>query len=286
MKLRALVTGANGFTGRYFCQLLEQEGIETIPLGCDLLDIQALSAIVTDAQPDWVVHLAAKSFVAEDEALDFYRVNVLGTENLLNALSSLSKKPTRILIASSANVYGTPNLETISEEITPEPVNHYACSKLAMEHMIRTWFEKLPIVIARPFNYTGFGQDKRFLIPKIVSHFVERAPVIELGNINVSRDFSDVRDVVNSYFALLRSPFQSMTVNVCQGVATSLKEVIEMMNQLAGYEIKVQVNPAFVRANEIPMLRGDNSLLKKLIHHVPSISIQQTLKNMFDAMSS
>lgn len=284
MKLRALITGANGFTGQYLCKLLEQEGMEAIPLSCDLLDRHALNALMNDVQADWVVHLAAKSFVA-DEALGFYEVNVLGTENLLKALDSMSKKPTRILIASSANIYGTPNVETISEKLNPEPVNHYACSKLAMEHVVKTWFDKLPIVLVRPFNYTGFGQDKRFLIPKIVSHFVKRAPFIQLGNVNVSRDFSDVRDVVNSYLALLRSPFHSITVNVCRGVATSLIEVIEIMNQVAGYEIKVQVNPAFVRENEIPMLRGDNSLLKKLTHQVPSIPIQQTLKNMFDSMS-
>jgi nucleoside-diphosphate-sugar epimerase len=281
MKIKALITGASGFTGVHLSALLKQEGVAVFPLSCDITDHGALKQFVSDIQPDWVIHLAAKSFVADEDALGFYHVNVVGTENLLSVLAALPKKPSRILIASSANVYGTPNVTCINETVPPEPINHYACSKLAMEHMVRTWFDKLPIVITRPFNYTGPGQDERFIIPKMIAHYVKRAPTIALGNLGVSRDFSDVADVVSSYLALLKSTAQSVTVNVCRGVPTSLNEIIAILNQLAGYEMDVQVNAAFIRANEIPLLCGDNQLLRTLTHQVPATSIQHTLQRMY-----
>jgi len=236
---------------------------------------------VAQVKPDVVVHLAALAFVGHGDAEGFYRVNVFGTLNLLEALAALESPPAKVLIASSANVYGTPSVEVIDESICPAPVNHYACSKLAMEHMARTWFDRLPIIITRPFNYTGPGQDERFLIPKIIGHFARREPVIELGNLDVSRDFSDVADVVAAYIALLESEAAALTVNVCSGQATSLREVIAMMSEIAGYEIEVRVNPAFVRANEIPRLRGDDTALCHWIGQRTRTQIKDTLQHMF-----
>lgn len=292
-----LVTGASGFTGRYMIDLLRKRGMKVIGLGtgataadetlaCDLTDSAAVDTAVAYAQPDWVVHLAALAFVGHADQEAFYRVNVFGTLNLLAAVGKLSKVPQRILIASSANIYGTPGVEVINEQISPAPVNHYACSKLAMEHMVATWFERLPIVIARPFNYTGPGQDVRFLIPKIVGHFAERKPQIELGNLNVSRDFSDVRDVVDAYIHLLESDVCGERVNICSGQATALQEIIMMMEEIAGYQIDVQVNPDFVRANEIPVLRGDNQRLQSATGFKPRHALKQTLLDMFSSASA
>lgn len=277
----ALLTGTSGFTGRLMEAKLIARGIRVISLKSDLTDKDAVCQEVSDISPDWVVHLAALSFVGDANLEAFYRVNVFGTLNLLDALGALKKPPTRILIASSANIYGVPNCEVIDEHVVPTPVNHYACSKLAMEHMVQPWFERLPIVITRPFNYTGVGQDERFLIPKIVGHFVRNSPDIELGNIDISRDFSDVRDVVLAYLNLLESSICGVKVNICSGRVTSLRDIIKEMNRLAGYTINVRVNPHFVRANEIPILRGDNQLLSSLIGFVPSIPIEETLQHLF-----
>jgi nucleoside-diphosphate-sugar epimerase len=289
-----LVTGASGFTGRHMIAALKERGYRVVGLGnaptpadatipCDVTDTAAVREAVAAAQADYVVHLAALSFVGHGDAEGFYRVNVLGTLNLLEALISQSSAPKKVLIASSANVYGTPAVEVIDESICPAPVNHYACSKLAMEHMVRTWFDRLPIIITRPFNYTGPGQDERFLIPKIVGHFMRGERVIELGNLEVSRDFSDVADVVAAYVALLESEATAITVNVCSGHATSLREVIAMMEKIAGYAIEVRVNPAFVRANEIPTLRGDNRLLRTLTHCALQTPLNTTLAKMYEA---
>ena len=287
-----LVTGSDGFTGRYLTPVLLDRGYRVVGLVagergssdsiiCDLTDEKSVKDVVAQVRPDYVVHLAGMSYVGENDPEGFYCVNLFGTLNLIEALSLMDIPPKKILIASSANVYGTPGVEMIDESICPAPLNHYANSKLAMEHMVCTWFERLPIIITRPFNYTGPGQNERFLVPKIVGHFRRQEREIKLGNLDVSRDFSDVHDVVKCYEALLLSDVRSTIVNICSGVATSLRDIIKMMNGIAGYEISVQVDSALVRTSEIPSLMGSNSRLKEIIGFSPQIPIYETLKNMF-----
>lgn len=281
--MRILITGANGFTGQHFADAAVNNGHKVIALKANLNDVVSLNQEVLSVVPDAVVHLAAISFVGHEKDEEFYRVNVIGTTNLLKALVQPALKKARVLVASSANIYGTPDIEVIDESVSPAPVNHYAASKLAMEYMVKTWFDKLPIVITRPFNYTGVGQHDNFLIPKIVAHYRRGEKIIELGNLDVSRDFSDVRDVVAAYVSLLESDACSIAVNICSGQAIALREVIHKMNIIAGYEIEVRVNPAFVRANEIPRLCGSNDFLKKLINYSPKYTFDQTLRSMFEA---
>lgn len=291
---KVLITGIDGFTGRYLAEALKQKGLAVVGLSsvldnpsmgifkCDLLDSVRLNNLVKEIKPDYVAHLAAIAFVGHSNNEDFYRINVVGTMNLLEALCQTGLSLSKVLVASSANIYGTPNIEVLDETIAPAPVNHYATSKLAMECMVRTMFSKLPIVITRPFNYTGLGQNEQFLIPKIIGHFKRGEKVIELGNLDISRDFSDVRDVVASYAALLMSKAESTAINICSGRATSLGEIITKTEELAGYAIEVRVNPAFVRANEIARLRGDNSYLKQLIGFAPETPIEETLRWMLN----
>lgn len=281
--MKILLTGADGFTGQYFTKLAKSMGHVIVPLMANLNNIKSLNDEVLLVKPDAVLHLAAISFVGHENDEEFYRVNVIGTTNLLNSLALLMPHKPRVLISSSANVYGTPVVEIIDELVKPEPINHYAASKLAMEFMVKTWFDKLPIIITRAFNYTGVGQHENFLIPKIVAHFKRGDKAIELGNLDVSRDFSDVRDVVSAYLKLLESDKHSLIVNVCSGNTTSLHEVIHKVNNIAGYEIEVRVNPAFVRPNEITRLCGNNNYLKSLIGYSPKYHFDQTLLSMFEA---
>ena len=283
--MKILVTGADGFTGKYFTAEALKNGHEIIALKSNLNDLALLKQEVLSVVPDAVVHLAAISFVGHYNDDEFYQVNVIGTLNLLNALLQSCTTPPRVLLASSANIYGLPDIEMIDESVIAAPVNHYAVSKLAMEFMVKTYFDKLPIVITRPFNYTGAGQHENFLIPKLVTHFKRGEKVIELGNLDVSRDFSDVRDVAASYLSLLESNSSSIVVNICSGHAIALRDAINMMNIIAGYEIEVKVNPAFVRANEIPRLCGNNDYLKKLINFSPKYTFDQTLTSMFNVVA-
>ncbi|EGH00317.1 UDP-glucose 4-epimerase [gamma proteobacterium IMCC2047] len=190
--MRILVTGLKGFTGHHLQSELEAHGHTVIGLQCDLTDPQAVAAEVATVQPEAVAHLAGVAFVGHGDANAFYEVNLIGTRNLLVALAEHVPNVRSILLASSANVYGNRSEGVLSEDSTPDPVNDYAVSKLAMENMANLWVEKLPLFIVRPFNYTGIGQDEKFLIPKIVAHFREEKAVIELGNLEVWRDFGDV----------------------------------------------------------------------------------------------
>jgi len=186
-----------------------------------------------------------------------------------------------VLLASSANVYGNAQSGMLDESAVVAPANDYAVSKLAMEHMAALWHDRLPLIITRPFNYTGVGQEEKFLIPKIVRHFIANAATIELGNLDVWRDFSDVRSVANAYVELLNaSAAVGKTVNVCSGIALSLREVIALCESITGHNIDVQVNPAFVRANEVRSLCGNPGLLKNLVPTWQPFSFEQTLKWM------
>jgi nucleoside-diphosphate-sugar epimerase len=171
----------------------------------------------------------------------------------------------------------------IDESVLLAPANDYAVSKLAMEHMARLWLDRLPIFITRPFNYTGVGQNGNFLVPKIVAHFSAKARKIELGSLDVAREFSDVRMVAAAYRRLIDVAPAGETFNVCSGIAYSLSEVLAMMSDIAGYKIAVKVNPAFVRSNEVKRLVGSNAKLKRSIGDLPLIPLSETLRWMYSA---
>ncbi|WP_181126171.1 NAD-dependent epimerase/dehydratase family protein [Xanthomonas arboricola] len=301
---RVLVTGASGFTGRYVADELKSLGCEVLGLGgsdqpaprwastlapvdrhyqADLRDQDALREVLKTTSPDIIIHLAALAFVGHGSADDFYNVNLVGTRHLLQAVDEAAISPGRLLIASSANVYGNSSEGRLDESVVPAPANDYAISKLSMEYVIRLWQSRLPIIVVRPFNYTGRGQSENFLIPKIVSHFVRREPRIELGNLDVSRDFGDVRAVASAYGKLLQSSDAiGRTVNVCSGTAYSLRDVIDLCTQITGHSLEVSVNPKFVRSNEVKMLCGDNRLLQELAGSWTSPPLRKTLEWMLE----
>lgn len=291
---KVLLTGVDGFTGKYVAKELTEKGYQVIGLvykhagegqvACDLTDKQAVKNCLTEVKPDYVIHLAALSFVGHADQKAFYNVNVFGALNILEMAKEIGISFKKVIFASSANIYGNPiAIEKIDESVAPAPVNHYAMSKLAMEHMAKLWFDDFPLLITRPFNYTGPEQAEQFLIPKIVSHFKKKAAEIELGNIDVYRDFSDVRDIAKAYVRLVESDTRSEIVNLCSGNVSSLSSIISKMEDIAGYKINVKVNPAFVRSNEIKVLGGDNSKLVSLTGFKPTITIDQTLLDMYNA---
>jgi GDP-6-deoxy-D-talose 4-dehydrogenase len=295
---RALITGIEGFTGRYLATELRADGHDVFGLTvgdsrlksegvfrCDLNDLHSVESALNQVNPDLIINLAGIAFVAHADVHDIYRTNVVGTRNLLEAASRLSTTPQAMLLASSANIYGNAGAEIIDETAPSAPTNDYAVSKLAMEYMARLWADKLPITIVRPFNYTGVGQSVNFLLPKIVDHFKRRAPVIELGNIDVVRDFSDVRTVVDCYRCLLQRDSNAVSgdvFNICSGVGHSLLEAIEMMREISGHSPEIRVNPAFVRANEVKKLVGSRQKLENAIGKIASIPLHDTLRWMYE----
>lgn len=292
-----LITGIDGFTGRYLADRMagqgwQVHGVTTRPMElpwtthtADLLDGPRLRDVVHAVRPTHVAHLAAISFVAHGDVGQIYNTNIVGTRLLLEALQSAQLPDLRcVLIASSANVYGNTTVDPIDELVPPQPANDYAVSKLAMEFMTSLWSDRLPITMVRPFNYTGVGQSAQFLIPKIVGAFAARSPVLELGNIDVERDFSDVRDVVEAYALLLQKAPQGV-FNVCSGRALTLREVLELAQEVTGHAMEIRVNPQFVRANEVRRLRGSPGKLRSRIGVWQVRPMRETVQWMAEAMS-
>jgi nucleoside-diphosphate-sugar epimerase len=156
-------------------------------------------------------------------------------------------------------------------------------SKLAMEFMARTYSERLPIIITRPFNYTGVGQSPDFLIPKLVGHFKARSATIELGNLHVEREFNDVRMVCDAYLRLLSEGQPGETYNICSGRPYTLQTAIDMLIELTGHNPEIRVNPKFVRQNEVVRLCGDPAKLDAVTGDRPGFSLRETLVWMLDS---
>lgn len=296
---RTLITGIAGFTGRYLASLLTERGHEVhgvvhhIPSKpvvdaaaihlADLSSRSAIARVVEDVQPDHVAHLAAIAFVGHDDIQDMYRSNIVGTRQLLDSLAMLRCRPRSVIVASSANVYGNARAGILDEDMPLAPVNDYGVSKLAAEYVAQVYASRLPLIVVRPFNYTGRGQSEHFLIPKIIAHARRRAPVIELGNLDVARDFSDVRSIVDSYARLLGAGEAiGGTFNICTGRAVSLGELLEMVSATTGHRMEVRVNPAFVRSDEVKTLAGSATRLEGIIGKLVDIPLPETLRWMLD----
>lgn len=284
--MNILLTGTSGFTGRHFMEAATRAGHTVVPLLAELTNPAQIEAEVAQAQPDAVVHLAAISYVAHADASALYAVNTVGTTHLLDAVAALRHAPRCVLLASSANVYGNCNHSPIAETQAPAPVNHYAMSKLAMEHMARTWADRLPIIITRPFNYTGPGQAPQFVIPKLVEHHARKAPRIDLGNIHVEREFNDVRLVCDAYLALLSQGQAGEVYNICTGQPYTLQQVMDTLTGLTGHRLEVRVNPELVRANEVHRLCGSPDKLQAAIGPLPAYSLAHTLQSMLTALQA
>jgi nucleoside-diphosphate-sugar epimerase len=262
--MRILITGADGFTGTHLVQHLREHGHEALPLAADLTTPaqlgQALdTALGTSDSPYALIHLAAIAHVAHSDATAFYAVNTLGTTHLLSALAARAQPPRVVVLASSANVYGNCTTLPITEDTPPAPVNHYAMSKLAMEMLARSAGgpgEGLPISITRPFNYTGEGQHVSFVIPKLVHHFAHRLPEIALGNLDVHREYNDIRTVCESYRHLVELGPATGVFNLCSGITYSLREVMTLLTEITGHQPAIRFDPALARRNEVVRLYG------------------------------
>ena len=291
IKNKILITGITGFTGKHLEAFYQRKDYDvygtTFSISenpnhflCDITKKEEIKSLLKEVNPDYIIHTAAISFVAGDNQNQMYNVNVFGTLNLLDSIVESQINPKKIIIASSATVYGG-IAPILSEDMCPAPVNHYGNSKLAMENMVKNYFNNLHIIITRPFNYTGIGQTENFLIPKIVKHFKEKAEFIELGNTKVYREFNDVNFVVKCYDQLLLSSVSSVIVNVCSSRTYSIGYIISCLEEITKHSIKVRVNQKYVRKNEIESLKGSSKKLRDIIQDVSKdYSLKETLEKM------
>ena len=290
---RVLIFGIDGFTGNHLSAYLQNAGYDVYGTSysgtsgktfkVDITYKADIDTVLKEVVPDFIIVLSGISFPAHGHNEDFYAINTIGAINILDVLIHLNQNPKKIIMASSATVYGNQGVEVLDETLCPKPTNHYGASKYAMESLSRNYFEKLNIIIARPFNYTGINQEDNFLIPKIIKHFKEMKQTIELGNIDVSREFNDVGYVCEIYKKLLESSVSSEVVNLSANRGIKLLDVIDMMNEMAGYKIEIKINPDFVREGEIKTLTGSCEKLFGLIGEVEQKEFKETLRDMLEA---
>ena len=278
---KVVITGAGGFTGKHLTCELEKYGYQVQSLKADLTDREGVFEEIKAARPNYVVHLGGISFAGLSNHSSIYDVNVFGTLNLLDALKTLNQQPNRVILASSASVYGESNHQVLDESLCPNPISHYGNSKLVMENMARSYQKNFPILITRPFNYTGLGHNLKFVIPKIVSAYKLKVDKLELGDTNVFREFNDVRDVCAVYRLLLEGSFNHPVLNICSGRVISLNKIINIMSDISKSKIEVVQNNEFIRTNEISHVGGDSNLLDYTINFKWLHEIEDTLLWMF-----
>ncbi len=300
MKPKAFITGVSGFVGPYLVKHLAASGFEVFGIDrigskvdccvvekCDVTDAAAVAKAVKKVSPALIFHLAGQSSVAKSwkEPGLTQKVNVDGFRNLLDAVKSAGINP-KILLVSSAEVYGIPHKLPISETHPLAPVSPYGESKVAQEKIALAHVkEGMHVVISRSFNHTGPGQPPEF----VCSNFAKQAaciekgsqpPVIKVGDLKVRRDFSDVRDVVKAYLLLLEKGRPGEAYNVCSGSAFTIGDVIERLARLSKAKFKVEQESSRVIDNAVPALHGDPSKLTAATGWKPAISFDQTLADL------
>jgi GDP-4-dehydro-6-deoxy-D-mannose reductase len=258
----------------------------------DLLDLTHLQHAVDRLEFDTVIHLAAQSFVPESFANPkrTFDINFIGTFNLLSALKAKGFTG-KVLFVSSADVYGKvaeQNLP-VTELQLPKPGNPYAVSKLAAEALCYQWFEseKMPIIIARPFNHIGPGQRECFAISSFAKQVMEikygkRQAKIEVGDIDVTRDFTDVRDIVLAYQKLLLQGKPGEIYNICSGVEHSLRSLLEKLLSLGKVEAQIVQDPQRMRRSDQQRVCGSFAKLQNDTKWQPMVAMQQTLNDLLD----
>jgi nucleoside-diphosphate-sugar epimerase len=287
---RVAITGANGFTGFALTEALKARGQLVSGFGRqqdpawgvdgDLTDYKALFSFFSETSPNAVVHLAGISSPVHGSVAEIYNANVTGTATLLQALKDTGIMPKVVIVASSATVYSESS-GNISEYERIEPRTHYAISKRAVERICELYSSELNIRIVRPFNYTGVGQSSNFLIPKIVSHFAHNTGSIELGNLELERDISDLVDVVECYCRLIEHP-GGPVVNICSGQTVKLASIVDMLREISGRQKAVKKNPLFFRSREPYRICGDRAALDDLIGTWSRRKVMETLSSMYN----
>lgn len=299
---KALITGISGFVGPHLKHELEKNSYEVFGLGkskssdknyfqADITDKNQLNSIIQKIQPTHIFHLAGVSSprLAKNNPELTMLVNVQGTENLFQSVLNLEEKP-RVFVAGSSHVYGIPQYLPIDERHPVEGKGPYNKSKAEQEKLINEYAKKFFIVGSRSFNHTGPGQTDVFVVPKIIKQIIEikqnKRESLEMGNINLKRDFCDVRDVVCAYRLLIEQEKNEVLANVCRGESISLEKIITIAKDLADLDnIDIQVNQAFVSKNDIVDIYGDNSFLKSLVDWDVKISYKNMIKDIYNNLN-
>lgn len=289
---RFLITGENGFVGHHaLLRWPTAKGLADFCTQPDVCNKASLLDCIRQFKPDFVLHLAALSYVPDSFRAPrrTFEVNFLGTLNLLEALSE-SGFEGRLLYVSSGDIYGAvqENALPITESQPLRPRNPYAVSKVASEALCFQWSQISPfeIVLARPFNHIGSGQSPMFAVSDFARQIAEikaghRAPILQVGDVDVTRDFADVSDILEGYDHLLRFGLTGEAYNVCSGIERSLRSVIETLLSVANVKAEIAHDAQRFRRSEQRRVCGSHQKLSQLAGWHGSVSIEKTLFDLF-----
>lgn len=305
--MKVLVTGAQGFVGRVMVRALRERGDAVVATGrreahevegapfvrCDLGEEEAVQELVRDAAPDAIVHLAGMTYLPAvlERPADAFVANVLSAQNLLQAAATWAPD-CRVLLVSSCTVYGGPPPEAMPlTETSPLLAMHpYGVQKIGAEVLGLRACERegQDVVIARPFNHTGPGQDERISTIHFARQIAaaergEHEPVLLVGNLKPKRDFLDVRDVAAAYLALLDHERPPAIVNVSSGRSIPIRQVLDHLLSAARVSVEVREDPARLRPNDVMDLVGDSSLLREATGWEPRYALEDTFARVLSA---
>lgn len=294
--MRAYVTGASGFVGRYLVPFLRAAGDEVLAPGADdgtpttdICSFDDISAALHAARPEVVYHLAAQSDVRHswDDPGGTFAINAQGTLNVVRAAIAAGVR--RVLIVGSSDCYGavSPQDLPLSEDSPLNPLTPYAASKIAAEVVARQWAlaGSIETVATRSFSHTGPGQRAAFVVPvfaqRIRQAVADGSDKIAVGNLDPIRDFTDARDVIAAYRLLMEHGASGEAYNVCSGTGRSIREIAEGLIALSGHDIELVVDDDLVRPVEVPQLVGSPAKLAAATGWAPAIPFQQTLLDVY-----
>jgi GDP-4-dehydro-6-deoxy-D-mannose reductase len=318
MDMRVIVTGAAGFVGRYLVSELDAAGYEVLgvdmfdgpensPSGgpplppgvryerCDLVDRDATRAVVTEWRPRAVFHLAAQSSASRsfERPRETLEINIFGCLNILESVRLLvggSGGALRVVAVGSCEEYGRkrPDEMPLSEDSPLEPVSPYAVGKAAQGMLTLQYHAAygIDVVVTRSFSHTGPGQPDRFVLPAFARQCARikagsSEPRVRVGNLDVTRDFLDVRDVARAYRLLCERGKGGTVYNVCRGEGIALGEALAALTGMTGRKVEIETDPALFRPADIPVLVGDNARLRGDTGWSPSISVDEMLEGLF-----
>ncbi|MCL4869753.1 MAG: GDP-mannose 4,6-dehydratase [Anaerolineae bacterium] len=309
--MRILVTGGTGFAGSFLVEQLLAEGHELFglvhpstshqslpehplftPVEGDLLDGDFLTQLLQETRPQAIYHLAGQASPGlswQKPALTL-AVNAGGTATLLVAAAQLDPMP-RVLVVTSAEIYGPiqPEMLPLTEATPPAPSHPYGVSKWAASQLVNLYWQRfgLPVIEARPFNHIGPRQMLGFVVPDFASQFAamklgQKPPVLSVGNLGAERDFTDVRDVVAAYQALMAQGKPGQSYLICSGQCTQIETIVDTLAQLAGVAVQIEPDPARMRPLDTPRLVGSYAKLHQDTGWRPQIPLHQSLADALD----
>jgi GDP-4-dehydro-6-deoxy-D-mannose reductase len=293
--MKALVTGASGFVGRHLLGHLRANGDDAVGVDreCDVTDVKSVLAVLESVQPDAIYHLAALTAVGASwsNPVEYTRVNVLGTKNVLDAAHEVVPAAS-VVIVSSADVYGVvaPEDLPLVETFRVAPANPYASSKVEVEHVARDLVRERNqrIVIARPFNHVGPGQSTDFVVPAIANRLLQAVAdgvdEIVVGDLSTRRDFSDVRDVVRAYRLLVVHGLSSEVYNIASGVDVELFDIAQRLVEAIAPHVRLITDESLIRPVEVPVSCGSYEKLRRATKWRPTIALDVSLRDVIDEM--